>query len=357
MSLVRDCLAEQGGWRDELRTSKTHPRLGKKVKIKPKEASFSGDYSGGNSKRQVSIYDMSRRNFRNQSSRPPRREDRNAQRSQTPRGGQSRGSQTRASHASDDLVMGRNCVTELIRHSPGRLREVFLSEVRDDSRSAGNDRRRSLLDEVERLGIPFREVSRKDLDSMVQSDSHQGVVARVSPRPALEFDALVQMVREGQSARILALDGVLDPQNFGAMLRAAECFGVTAVLWSKNRGAPLGPVVSKVSVGGSELVRLCPVSNLHRALEALKEAGAWSVGAMVAPDATPLERFEFPEKCVLVMGSEGEGVQHLIEKTLDFRLYIPMCGQIDSLNVSQATAVLLHAVSNQHRQKDLLKVT
>ncbi len=253
--------------------------------------------------------------------------------------------------------MGRNCVTELIRRSPERVREVFLSEARDDSRSHGNDRRRSMLEEIERLDISVREVSRRDLDSMVQSDSHQGVVARVLPRPMLEFDELVRIVREEPSARILALDGVLDPQNFGAMLRAAECFGVTAVVWSKNRGAPLGPVVSKVSVGGSELVRLCPVSNLHRALEALKEAGAWSVGAMVAPDASPLERFEFPEKCVLVMGSEGEGVQHLIEKTLDFRLYIPMCGQIDSLNVSQATAVLLHAVSNQHRQKGLLKVT
>jgi 23S rRNA (guanosine2251-2'-O)-methyltransferase len=184
--------------------------------------------------------------------------------------------------------MGRNCVTELIRRSPERVREVFLSEARDDSRSHGNDRRRSMLEEIERLDISVREVSRRDLDSMVQSDSHQGVVARVLPRPMLEFDELVRIVREEPSARILALDGVLDPQNFGAMLRAAECFGVTAVVWSKNRGAPLGPVVSKVSVGGSELVRLCPVSNLHRALEALKEAGAWSVGAMVAPDASPL---------------------------------------------------------------------
>jgi 23S rRNA (guanosine2251-2'-O)-methyltransferase len=256
-----------------------------------------------------------------------------------------------------DLVMGRNCVTELIRRSPERVREVFLSEALDHSRSGRNDRRRSLLDEIERLDIAVREVSRRDLDSMVQSDSHQGVVARVTHRPMLEFDALIRMVRDEPSARILALDGVLDPQNFGAMLRAAECFGVTAVVWSKNRGAPIGPVVSKVSVGGSELVRLCPVSNLHRALEALKEAGAWSVGAMVAPDATPLDRFEFPDKCVLVMGSEGEGVQHLIEKSLDFRVYILMCGQIDSLNVSQATAVLLQALSNQHRQKGLLKVT
>jgi 23S rRNA (guanosine2251-2'-O)-methyltransferase len=78
---------------------------------------------------------------------------------------------------------------------------------------------------------------------------------------------------------------------------------------------------------------------------------------MVAPDATAVESFEFPEKCVLVMGSEGEGVQQLIERSLDFRVYISMLGKISSLNVSQATTVLLHAMANQHRQKGVLKVT
>jgi len=140
-------------------------------------------------------------------------------------------------------------------------------------------------------------------------------------------------------------------------LRAAECFGVDAVLWSKNRGAPIGPVVSKVSVGASEIVRLCPVSNLHRALESLKEAGAWLSGAIIAPDAASLDRFEFPEKSVVVMGAEGEGIHQLIEKSLDFRVFIPMSGRIDSLNVSQATAVMLQEVAKQHRQKRGVKLT
>ncbi len=255
-----------------------------------------------------------------------------------------------------DLVMGRNCVQELIRHDSGRLLEVFFSEGREVGGGQG-DRKQSLQEQVLALRIPVREVSRRDLDSMVQSDSHQGVVARVKPRRFVEFDELVEMVQERPSIRILALDGVLDPQNFGAILRAAECYRVSAVVWSKNRAAPLGPVVAKVSVGASELVPLCPVANLHMALEKLKAAGAWSVGAMVAPDAIAVENFDFPEKVVLVMGSEGEGVQHLIEKTLDFRVYISMLGEISSLNVSQATAVLLHTVANQHRQKHLLKVT
>jgi 23S rRNA (guanosine2251-2'-O)-methyltransferase len=241
-----------------------------------------------------------------------------------------------------DIVMGRNCIEELLAHDPGRIQEIFLAESRG---GAGEGRKNALRDAVEKARLRIRECSRHELDQMVQSDSHQGVVARVKPRMFLGLEQLLEQARERESIGILALDGVLDPQNVGAILRAAECFGVDAVLWSKNRVAPLGPVVSKVSVGASELVPLCPVSNLHRAIEALKEAGVWSIGAVVTPEATELESFTAPEKWVLVMGSEGEGIQNLIEQNLDFCVYIKMFGAISSLNVSQATAVMLHALA------------
>lgn len=243
---------------------------------------------------------------------------------------------------STDVIMGRNCVEELLAHNPGRIQEVFLAESRG---SVGDSRKNALRDAIDRAGLRVRECSRRELDQMVQSDSHQGVVARVKPRIFLSFEQLLDQARERESIGILALDGVLDPQNVGAILRAAECFGVDAVIWSKNRAAPLGPVVSKVSVGASELLPLCPVPNLHRAIEALKQVGVWSVGAVVKPGATSLESFKAPEKWVLVMGSEGEGIQHLIEQNLDFCVYIKMFGTISSLNVSQATAVMLNALA------------
>jgi 23S rRNA (guanosine2251-2'-O)-methyltransferase len=252
--------------------------------------------------------------------------------------------------------MGRNCIEELLRHAPQRLRELYVAESRDDG-GVGAGRKLGLVDACRDAGISVRQVTRRELDALVYSDSHQGVAARVSPRPLLEFDELKDLVKEQPFVRILALDGVVDPQNFGAILRAAECFGCDAVLWSKNRAAPLGAVVAKVSVGASELVPLCPVSNLHRALEDLKEAGAWIVGATVAPGAASLDSFEFPEKSVILMGSEGEGLQHLLEKNLDFRVYVPMLGVVSSLNVSQATTVMLHEASKQHRQKADVKVT
>jgi 23S rRNA (guanosine2251-2'-O)-methyltransferase len=253
--------------------------------------------------------------------------------------------------------MGRNCIAEVLKHAPERIIEVYVAEVRDDGGRAAVDRRGELLEQCHQNDIQVRQVPRRDLDDMVHSDSHQGFVARVRPREVLQLDDLVELVREQPFVRILALDGVLDPQNSGAILRAAECFGVDAVLWSKNRAAPVGPVVSKVSVGASELVPLCPVSNLHRALEALKSAGAWLVGAMVTPDASSLDTFEFPQKSIIVMGSEGEGVQHLIGESLDFHVYIPMLGVVSSLNVSQATTVMLHELAKQHRQTQQVKVT
>lgn len=260
--------------------------------------------------------------------------------------------------AHGEFIMGRNCIEEVVSLAPERILEVFVAESRDENRAgARSERKGDLFGQLVRLRVPVREVSRRELDALVASESHQGFVARVRERRYLQLEELVEMVRERSFISILALDGVLDPQNFGAILRAAECFGVDAVVWSKNRGAPLGPVVSKVSVGASEIVPLCPVSNLHRALEALKEAGAWLSGAIISSDAQPLDRFEFPEKSVVVVGAEGEGIHQLTDKSLDFRVFIPMSGRIDSLNVSQATAVMLQEVAKQHRQKRGLKVT
>jgi 23S rRNA (guanosine2251-2'-O)-methyltransferase len=252
--------------------------------------------------------------------------------------------------------MGRNCLSELLKHDPSRVEEVLLAKSgsRDGRQQEGRenrqqDRKDDLRRECERLDVAVTIVSRAELDALTGSDSHQGVAARVSPRPTIELEDLLASLADQPFGKILALDGVLDPHNLGAILRAAECFGVDGVIWSKNRSAPVGPVVSKVSVGASEIVSLCPVPNLHRALETLKKAGWWLVGAAVAEDASSLDTFAFPEKTVVVLGSEGEGMHDLTERTLDFKAYIPMEGQISSLNVSQATAVFLAELARQHR--------
>lgn len=226
--------------------------------------------------------------------------------------------------------MGRNCISEVLKANPERLIEVFTCQ------KPGGD---ELYTKLQKAGIKLIDRSKKQLEQMVESTSHQSYVAKVHKRANVDLKTFLK--EEKSHSLVLMLDSIYDPQNLGAILRASECFGVDLVIFSKNRGADITPTVSKTSVGASELVRICPVSNLHDTLKILQKEGYWSVVADGSEKAQELNHFDFPEKTVLVMGSEGKGVQPLLKKCADFHVKIPMLGQIDSLNVSQATAVIL----------------
>lgn len=236
-------------------------------------------------------------------------------------------------------IMGKHCIEELLRSAPERLRSVFTSN-RDDP----------LLQALAKEKIPVKFVAKGELTSMVQSDSHQSFVAEIGDR---ESRSLREFLEAGEARAVLALDNISDPHNLGSILRSAECFGIDAVTFSKNRGADITPVVSKTSVGASELVEVLKVSNLAETVKKFQEEGFAILAADVSADAVSLYDFEFPEKFLLVLGSEGEGIQKLIMRYVDHRIYIPMRGRIDSLNVSQAAAVFLshwrgHQEQNPH---------
>ena len=133
------------------------------------------------------------------------------------------------------------------------------------------------------------------------------------------------------------LDSIFDPQNVGAILRAAECFGADAIITSKNRGCPMTPTVSKASAGASAFVPHVEVSNLADSAQRLQNEGF----TLVVADMDGDENAVWPDKLLLVMGSEGTGVQPLLKKRADLIVRIPMYGKIASLNVAQACAVLL----------------
>ncbi|MGM0439929.1 MAG: 23S rRNA (guanosine(2251)-2'-O)-methyltransferase RlmB [Chlamydiota bacterium] len=227
---------------------------------------------------------------------------------------------------SNRKIMGKNCLKELLKSAPQRILKVYTSKDSDD-----------LLTILQENQIPVKKLSKKELTNMVDSESHQGYVAQVSEKPAPKLENLYHK----EKSLVVMLDSIFDPQNLGAILRACECFGVDAVVWSKNRGSSITPTVSKASVGASELIETIQVSNLVETIKSFKKHGYWAVTTEIANDAHSLADFDFPEKTVLILGSEGTGVRPLVSKQADFRVYIPMAGMIDSLNVSQATAVLL----------------
>lgn len=244
---------------------------------------------------------------------------------------------------SNRLVMGRNCLRELLKHAPDRIVEVWVA-----AGPGGGTEKAVLVEAISNRGIPYHQLPAAELSSLVHSDSHQSFVVAVRERQQPSFREFVKELESLDSGLILALDSIMDPQNLGALLRVAECFGVSAVIWSKNRGTGLTPAVSKSSAGASELIAHYTVSNLVEALGKLKQAGFWIVVADASNQAARLDDLKLPGKIVLVLGSEGTGVRSLTSKLADFTVRIPQLGKISSLNVSQAGAVLLYHL--QHSQ-------
>ncbi|MBP9841331.1 MAG: 23S rRNA (guanosine(2251)-2'-O)-methyltransferase RlmB [Simkaniaceae bacterium] len=214
------------------------------------------------------------------------------------------------------MILGKRALLEVFRSDKERILEVFT----------GND-----PVEFQKMGMKARRVNKQLLLEMAGTEHHQGVVARVVRRPSLPLSSFFD------KQLLLALDGVIDPQNMGAILRTAEGFGVEGVIWSRNRCCGMTPAVSKASAGASEVIPFSEVSNLAEALRTLKDEGFSVAVADMGGD----EGVNFPDKLILVMGSEEKGVQPLIRKMADWVVGITMRGQISSLNVSVATAVFL----------------
>jgi 23S rRNA (guanosine2251-2'-O)-methyltransferase len=179
--------------------------------------------------------------------------------------------------------------------------------------------------------------------------AHQGVVAVVRPKENLAIEDLIG-APSGSSAKrlVLALDGVEDPQNLGALLRVADGAGVDGVVLTERRSAPLSPVAVKASAGASEHLRIARVVNLVRALEELKRNNLWIIG-LDERGESDYDRFDFTGDCVLVLGREGAGLHDLVRRTCDHLLRIPMAGGVSSLNVSAAGAVVLFEAFRQRR--------
>ena len=230
--------------------------------------------------------------------------------------------------------MGKHAIQEAFKVNPNRLLEVYTHKKEDP-----------LLKELAKKRVKIFFVPKEKLSAWVRSESHQGFIAKVSERSPLTPKRFLE--KAGQKSLVLMCDAIQDPHNFGAILRAAECFGVGGVIYSMHRNVALTPVVSKVSVGASEIIPLIPVSNLATTLKIFQEAGYIAIAAEVSDRAEPLTTFLFPKKALLVIGTEGAGIQPILSKKCNASLYIPMKGRIDSLNVSQATAVLLSHWSEQ----------
>jgi 23S rRNA (guanosine2251-2'-O)-methyltransferase len=243
-----------------------------------------------------------------------------------------------------DTLYGLHPVEEALRAGKRRFDHVLVARERHD------DRLERLIAKCRELGVCVKSESREQLTQMAQTPAHQGVVAIVRPQDFLAIEDLFapDPAKPNAPRLVLALDGVEDPQNLGALLRVADGAGVDGVVITERRSAPLSPVAVKASAGATEHLRIARVVNLVRALEELKQQNLWVIG-LDERGSTDYDRFDLTGDIVLVLGREGEGLHDLVKRTCDHLLRIPMGGGVSSLNVSAAGAVVLFEAFRQRR--------
>jgi len=243
-----------------------------------------------------------------------------------------------------EVLYGLHPVEEALKAGKRRFDRVLVARERQDSRLAG------LVAQCREVGVRVLEQSREQLTRTAKTPAHQGVVAFVRPQESLSIeDLFVPPAGSPGTARLmLAIDGVEDPQNLGALLRVADGAGVDGVLLTERRSAPLSPTVVKASAGAAEHLRIARVVNLVRALEDLKQHNLWIVG-LDERGETDYDRFDLTGDLVIVLGREGAGLHDLVRRTCDHLLRIPMAGGVSSLNVSAAGAVVLYEAARQRR--------
>jgi 23S rRNA (guanosine2251-2'-O)-methyltransferase len=234
-----------------------------------------------------------------------------------------------------EQVEGRRAVLELLRAGRRAVRSVSVSSaVRDDAQ----------LDEIRELAGPLlKVVGSERIDALARTDAPQGVVARAAPLPAADLDELLA----APDAFVVALDGVSDPRNLGAVARVAETAGATGLVLPRHRGAPITPTVVKAAAGALEYLPVALVGGIPAALERARRAGCWTVGLDAAGDRSLFDLELADQPLVLVLGSEGRGLARLTSARCDVLVSIPMYGSIESCNVSAAAAVACHEIARR----------
>jgi 23S rRNA (guanosine2251-2'-O)-methyltransferase len=242
---------------------------------------------------------------------------------------------------SNELLIGIHAVEAALNHDVANLVELYIEN------GTQNARVKELGERARELGVKPHARDRAALDRMTGGARHQGVVARYIAPAALPDSALAGLVEAaGRNALVLVLDGVTDPHNFGACLRSAEAAGVTAVVVPKDRAVGVTPTVRRASAGAADRVPIVAATNLARALKALKEAGVWLVGLAGDTDQS-VYSVDLDGPIAVVLGGEGEGMRRLTRENCDFVAKIPMQGDIESLNVSVATGIVLFEALRQ----------
>jgi len=240
-----------------------------------------------------------------------------------------------------EIVYGRNAVAELLKANPDRIAKIYFQFNTAEKRIL------ELFIKAKQHQISIGKASNQKLGDLAKTNKHQGVVALISDVQMVELDDLLQN-ESLKSFFFILPDNLEDPHNLGAIIRTAECAGVTAILLPKENAIPINSTVHKTSAGAVSHARLCRVGNVAQTIERLKKQGIWVVGTDAKAKKNYTE-FDFTVNTCIVIGSEGKGIRDLVKKSCDELISIPLLGKTSSLNASVSAAIVMYEVVRQRQ--------
>ncbi len=248
-----------------------------------------------------------------------------------------------------ERIAGMNSVFEALQ-GKGKVHRIYVQEGR------GGKRMQALLDLAAKKGVFCKTVNREQLDRFFTQGNHQGIVAEVENYRYADVEDIFRRAEEREEEPfIVLLDGLEDPHNLGAVIRTAECAGVHGIILPKHHAVDVNATVHRTSAGAAAHMLVAQETNLTVCLQRLKERGMWIVGADM--DGTEsLYEAEIPLPAALVIGGENRGLRPLIRKNCDLVVRIPMFGTVNSLNASNAAALMMYEIVRRQGRPEKNKV-
>ena len=238
-----------------------------------------------------------------------------------------------------DVVYGIHSVREAVRTRPVDF--VMITE------GYHNPRLQEIIDACRKAGISLRFSPRQAVERAAGTPQHQNVVAVCTPKA---YDDVSDLTSQAEHPLLVALDGVEDPANLGAVIRTVVATGASGVVIPERRAAGLSPTVARAAAGALEHAKVARVPNLVRALMDLKSANLWVYG-FEADAPKSYTELDYSQGCVLVLGGEGRGLHRLVREACDELAHLPLLGPVSALNVSVAAGVVLYEAVRQRGRK------
>lgn len=235
-----------------------------------------------------------------------------------------------------EYIFGKNTVKFFAESD--QVLEIFIQENFSDE---------NLLKFLQERKLKITIKDKNFFRQKINNVNHQGIMATIKEYKYYSLNEVLESIKDKKKPLIVVLDGIEDPQNLGAIIRTCEAFLVDAVIIPKHNSCKINATVAKVSTGALSNVKIVEVTNLTQTLKELKKQNYWIYMAE-ATNSTNYENFDYNDKTVLVVGSEGAGISRLVKQQADYNIKINMLGKVNSLNVSVAAGIIISYISLKH---------